>query len=262
MSSTYDDIPGHSYWEILYAEYNNWIRKHLDKENSIFADLGCGTGLTSDGLLRNGNNVYGLDLTLQLLKSAKNRHSQSNFQVTSGDITCLPFPNAAFEGIVCLDTLEHIFSVEKAISEISRTCKPGGIFLFDIPSSLTLDFSYFFGYYGKSGLKSVLKSLKDDKVMYDWISYDDAYRMQKIKTYRYKSQYVDNLLKSKGFQIIEKRGVHISTMLIPEKIQANKVSSVIAKINNELIKIDDFLNKFSFMKNRALYMLYACKKVM
>jgi ubiquinone/menaquinone biosynthesis C-methylase UbiE len=260
MSTTYDDITGHSYWEILYDAYNQWIKRHLDKKNLILADLGCGTGLTSDLLLENDNTVFGLDLTSQLLKAAKNRHTQSTFEVTSGDITHLPFSNNSFEGIVCFDTLEHISSVEKAISEIGRTCKSGSMFLFDIPSSLILDFSYFFGYYGKSGLISALKSLTNDKVMYEWHSYDDEYNLQKVKTYRYRFRYIDNLLKSNGFKIIEKRGIHISTMLIPEKIQANVVSSTLSKINDRLIKVDNFLNKFPFMKNRALYMLYACKK--
>jgi len=194
-----------------------------------------------------------------LLKTAKNRHIERKFVATEADVTNLPFKDDSFEGIVCLDTLEHIPSIEKAISEISRTCRPGGTFLFDIPSSLILDFSYFFGYYGKSGLISVLKSLSENKVMFEWESSDDDYKPRKIQTYRYKFSFIDELLKSHGFQIIEKRGVHISTMLIPEKIQANTASPTLSKINDKLIKVDNFLNKFPIMKNRALYMLYACK---
>ena len=259
LSSTYDNFEGHSYWEILYGEYNAWIKKHLDKQNLLLADLGCGTGLTSELLLNQNNFVFGVDLTRQLLKTAKNRHTQRRFAVTEGDVTSLPFKDDTFEGIVCLDTLEHIPSIEKAISEIGRICKPGGTVLFDIPSSLILDFSYFIGYYGKSGLISALQSLSEKKVMYEWESRNDERKPQKIKTYRYKFDFIDNLLKSHDFQIVEKKGVHISTMLIPEKIQANVSSPIISKINNKLIKLDNFFNKFPIMKNRALYMLYACK---
>lgn len=258
LSSTYDDLEGYSYWEILYAEYNAWMKKHLCGQQHI-VDLGCGTGLTSDLLLDKNNFVTGMDLTRQLLKSAKNRHAERKFQAVEGDVTNLPFGNNSFEGVVCLDTLEHIFSIENAISEISRICKPGSMFLFDIPSSLILDFSYFLGYYGRSGLISVLKSFTEKKVMYEWESTDDNHEFRKVKTYRYNFDFIDSLLQSHGFQIMEKRGVHISTMLIPERIQANTASSILSKINNKLIKLDNFLNKIPIMKNRALYMLYACK---
>ena len=259
MSSTYDSMKGYSYWEILYNEYNNWIRKYLNKKNLTVADLGCGTGLTSDVLLEKANTVFGVDITQQLLAQAKKRHSQYKFTAMQGDVTNLSFKDNSFDGIVCLNTLENIQSVDKAISEISRICRPGGLFLFDIATSLTLDFSYFFGYYGKSGLISALKSLSQKQIMYEWASLDDNGQMQKLETYRYKPSYVEELVKSHGFTILDKRGVHISTMLIPEKIQANSSSPILSKINNLLNKTDNFLNKISSIKNYALYNLYACK---
>lgn len=260
QSKTYDSIKGYSYWEILYNEYNNWIRRHLNLQNLTIADLGCGTGLTSELPLEKNNTVFGVDITRQLLKTAKKRHLHRQFVAIEGDITNLPFKDNSFDGVVCLDTLEHISSSEKAISEISRICKQDGIFLFDITSSLTLDFTYFFGYYGKSGLISALKSLSQKKVMFEWESLDDHYKPRKVQTYRYRPHYFEELVKSNGFTILEKRGVHISTMLIPEKIQANTASPSLSKINNLLSKVDNYLNKISSIKNYALYILYACKK--
>lgn len=259
QSSTYDLIEGYPYWEKLYSEYNKLIKKHLDVSNLKTVDLGCGTGLTSDLLVQRNNAVFGLDLTWQLLKTAQKRHSNQNFLPIYGDITNLPFKDESVEGIVCFDTIEHIESIEKAVSEISRICINGGTLLFDIPSSRIFDLSYFFGYYGKKGLASALKGLSQNKVMFEWESLDDNYESQKVKTYRYNPKYFEELIKSHGFTILEKRGVHISTMIIPEKIQANTASPFLAKINNSLDKFDDFLNKFSFFKNHALYILYACR---
>ena len=259
QSATYDLIQGYSYWEILYSEYNKWIKKHLDTKNFCIADLGCGTGLTSDLLLEKNNNVLGLDFTLPLLKQAQKRHRGQKFKVAQGDITKLPFKDKSFDGIVCLDTLEHIESSAQALSEISRICKKDGLFLFDIPSSMTFDFSYFFGYYGKNGLVSALKALSQKKVMFEWESLDDNYEPEKVKTYRYRPRYFEELVRSHGFSIVEKKGVHISTMLIPEKIQANTSSLALTRINTVLCKADDFLNKIPSIKNWALYILYACR---
>jgi len=259
QSTTYDSIKGCSYWEILYSEYNEWIKKHLGKQNLTIAELGCGTGLTSESLLEKNNTVFGVDITRPLLETAKKRHYKRKFVAIESDITNLPFADKSIDGVVSLDTLEHIYSMEKAISEISRICKLGATFLFDIPSTLILDFSYFLGFYGKSGFISALKSLTHNKVMFEWESLDDHYKPEKIKTYRYRPSYFEELIKSYGFTILEKRGVHISTMLIPERIQANTTSPLISKINNTLRKIDEVLNKNSSMRNHALYILYACK---
>lgn len=73
------------------------------------------------------------------------------------------------------------------------------------------------------------------------------------------TQYLEELIKSHGFTILEKRSVHISTMIVPKKIQANSASPFMTKINNRLDKLDYFLNRFSFFKNHALYILYACR---
>ncbi len=259
QSETYESIKGYSYWEILYHEYKEWIRKHLYKQNLRIAELGCGTGLTSDPLLEKDNTVFGIDITRQLLEFAKKRHCKQKFLAIESDITNLPFADKSVDGVVSLDTLEHIDSIEKAISEISRICKPGATFLFDIPSSLIFDFSYFLGFYGKSGFISALKSLTHNKVMFEWESLDDDFKPERIKTYRYRPTYFEKILKSYGFSILEKRGVHISTMLIPERIQANTASPMISKINNMLRKVDEVLNKNSSIRNHALYILYACK---
>jgi len=260
QSSTYDSLEGYSYWKILYQEYENWTKKHLGLANSILADLGCGTGLTSDVLLEKNNTVFGLDLTRKLLQSAAQRH-KNKFYVIEGDITSLPFADGSFAGVLCLDTLEHIYDVQKALAELARVCKKGATCIFDIPSAQILDMSYYFGYYGKSGFISALNGVLKNKAMFEWEIIDDDDRSQKLCTYRYNPKYFEKLVQSTGFSIVDKHGVHISTMLIPERIQANSNSTTLSKINNYLCMFDEFLNKIPFFQNRALYILFACKRV-
>lgn len=259
QTSTYDLMDGCSYWERLYSEYNMMIKKHLDVSGLQTVDLGCGTGLTADLLVQNNNAVYGLDLTWGLLKSSQKRHHKQNFVPVHGDITNLPFRDRSVEGMICLDVLEHIESIEKAVSEISRICANGGTLLFDVPSSQIFDMSYFLGYYGKNGLRSALQGLWRSRAMFEWESHDDEFKPIKVRTWRYRPTYFEELVKSHGFRIIEKKGVHISTMIIPERIQANTFSPFISKINGKLGRLDGFLNRFPFFQNRALYILYACR---
>jgi ubiquinone/menaquinone biosynthesis C-methylase UbiE len=46
----------------------------------------------------------------------------------------LPYPDASFDVVVCLDVLEHVGDVETVLMEIYRALKPGGIVLTTVPN--------------------------------------------------------------------------------------------------------------------------------
>lgn len=52
------------------------------------------------------------------------------------DITAIPYPADTFDLIVCNHVLEHIADDHKAISELKRVLKPGGIAILQVPISL------------------------------------------------------------------------------------------------------------------------------
>jgi SAM-dependent methyltransferase len=54
-------------------------------------------------------------------------------QAVLGNVTCLPFADASFDLVCCFDIVEHVDDDERALSEVSRTAKPGGIVLISIP---------------------------------------------------------------------------------------------------------------------------------
>jgi 2-polyprenyl-6-hydroxyphenyl methylase/3-demethylubiquinone-9 3-methyltransferase len=43
----------------------------------------------------------------------------------------LPYADAAFDIVVCVDVLEHVQDLSKVLAEVARVLKPGGVFLFD-----------------------------------------------------------------------------------------------------------------------------------
>lgn len=49
------------------------------------------------------------------------------------DLTSLSFPDNQFDLIVCLEVLEHVPDYSKAIEEVSRVLKKGGLFIFSVP---------------------------------------------------------------------------------------------------------------------------------
>ena len=58
------------------------------------------------------------------------------------DILDLPFEDELFDFVLCNHVLEHIEDDAKAMSELFRVLKPGGIGIFQIPQDLSLEQTY------------------------------------------------------------------------------------------------------------------------
>lgn len=58
------------------------------------------------------------------------------------DITDIQFPDNYFDVIICSHVLEHIIDDSKAMSELYRTLKPGGLAILQVPFSLALKDTY------------------------------------------------------------------------------------------------------------------------
>lgn len=53
--------------------------------------------------------------------------------VRHGDVTALPFREAALDGVVSQDVLEHVSDYRAGLREIARVLKPGAPFAFTVP---------------------------------------------------------------------------------------------------------------------------------
>jgi SAM-dependent methyltransferase len=69
-------------------------------------------------------------------------------QVVLGQVTSLPFAAEAFELVCALDIIEHVDDDDRALSEVSRVAKPGGVVLVSMPlhPSLWTSFDDFVGH--------------------------------------------------------------------------------------------------------------------
>ncbi len=92
-------------------------------------DVCCGTGLYLSCLkdLVAPEKLYGIDISPEMLKLS-GRFCR-NLECAS--IYALPFADRSFDLVTCSSAVHHLEDVEKAVSEISRVLKPGGLFLTD-----------------------------------------------------------------------------------------------------------------------------------
>ncbi|MFL5826532.1 MAG: class I SAM-dependent methyltransferase [Thermoleophilaceae bacterium] len=93
-------------------------------------DAGCGSGRTLDDLIRYGS-VTGIDPSRSALDAARARgHSR----VFAGHLERLPFEDASFDLVTCLDVLEHTASDVVSLRELRRISRPGARLVVTVPA--------------------------------------------------------------------------------------------------------------------------------
>jgi len=112
------------------------FEKYVNTSSKIL-DLGCGAGRTTFALYHLGyHNITGVDLTPEMIDAAddiqKNLDSDIPFQI--GDATDLDYDDKKFDTVFF--SFNGMMSVpsqsrrNKALNEIKRILKPGGLFIF------------------------------------------------------------------------------------------------------------------------------------
>ncbi len=96
-------------------------------------DLGCGDGLIGRVLFGEREAVeMGLDPWEEQLRRAA--RSGVYRHLTLADGHRMPFPDGRFATVFSNSVLEHIADVEPVVQEVGRVLRPGGQFIFTVPS--------------------------------------------------------------------------------------------------------------------------------
>lgn len=92
-------------------------------------DVGCGGGLLSEALAREGANVVAIDLAPDLIKIAKLHRLESgvevDYRLCAVETLAAEAPGT-FDAIVCMEMLEHVPDPASVIAACATLLKPGG----------------------------------------------------------------------------------------------------------------------------------------
>ena len=108
----------------------NEIKSHFSHPEVQILDLGCGAGFLTNHLIKDFNDVTGIDISKNSLKVAQKHDASQRVKYIQADVTQIPFSSSSFDVVCMMDLIEHIEDQALLVKEACRVLKPGGILFF------------------------------------------------------------------------------------------------------------------------------------
>jgi SAM-dependent methyltransferase len=114
---------------------NRGLRLLPDRRYGQALEVGYGAGVLQLALAPSVDNLHGVDLDADAelvtrLLTARGCKSE----LVQGSVYELPYPDAHFDLVVSFSVFEHLKEYPRALAEVFRVLKPGGLFLLGMPS--------------------------------------------------------------------------------------------------------------------------------
>ncbi|PWJ22196.1 bifunctional 2-polyprenyl-6-hydroxyphenol methylase/3-demethylubiquinol 3-O-methyltransferase UbiG [Jannaschia seohaensis] len=138
----YDDVAAH-WW----SDDIRWVRTlknmvpgrlsffdgFIDWRGKDVLDLGCAGGFLAEALDDRGARVTGIDPAADAIVAAR-AHAEAGGREIRYDVgvgEALPYGDASFDAVACVDVLEHVRDLGQVMREVARVLRPGGQFFYD-----------------------------------------------------------------------------------------------------------------------------------
>jgi 2-polyprenyl-6-hydroxyphenyl methylase/3-demethylubiquinone-9 3-methyltransferase len=104
-----------------------FINKHCNLTDINVLDVGCGGGILSEAMAKQGAVVTGIDAEYEAIQAAS-IHAKKNQLII--DYNCTPieeYEHTGFDVVTCMELLEHVQRPELILKHCKRLLKPNGL---------------------------------------------------------------------------------------------------------------------------------------
>lgn len=157
-----------------------------ENQNGDLLDIATGGGHVANALAPLYTNVVALDLTPEMLESAKKfitSNGHTNVSFIQGDALNVPFPNQSFGTVTCRIAPHHFPNVNQFIKEVFRVLKDKGLFILVDNVAPELDeYDHFYNFVEKKRDPSHVRAYKKS----EWIAYleKEGFTVQTFSTFK------------------------------------------------------------------------------
>ena len=208
----FDSIASRMSWEKLYSgqvdriSYNFITRQRAVEEMLVpltagkVLDLGCGSGDLVNFYVSKGARYVGVDLSRNMIERANVNYAswvqqkKAVFQVA--DCEALPFSDGEFDVLSAVALIEYLPDPSKALDEISRVVKIGGVALITVPNKKCFN----------SRIRDFFAPIRNllFPLYLKWKKAPLA-AMKRVTHYSYRQEEIDFLMNTRGFRRIGER---------------------------------------------------------
>jgi SAM-dependent methyltransferase len=135
-----ESVRGNSYdYETALKVFDEYIKfvHHSEPRKGSLLDVGCGSGWSSYLFTKLGYLTTGIDLNAKAFEPP----NLPGLILLEGSVMNLPFSDESFDIVTSYQMLEHVPVPNKALQEMLRVLKPGGVFCLVGPNCLGLSIS-------------------------------------------------------------------------------------------------------------------------
>lgn len=185
-----------AFGEIDIYLFDQLLRGRFDDRSRIL-DAGCGSGRNLVYFLRSGFDVFGIDRDPAAVARVRALAAEIAPALTAehfhvGELVSLPWPNEAFDAVVCSAVLhfaENEEHFERMLVEMWRVLRPGGLLFVRLASVIGLEGAVPMGRNRRARLPDgTVRFLVDEAMLLGWTERLAAELLDPIKTTNVQNQ--------------------------------------------------------------------------
>lgn len=231
------------YWEAVFELTWKHILKFLPRDQSTRClDVGCGTGRWGLKLLKTGYDTDFLDISLKMLEQVRKKLEAGEggnrqyrpllYHASIDDLS--EVPDGAYGFVVGQgDPLNCAQRPEKALKELERVLKPGGVMLMSVDNR----YAGIYHYFRENDLAGLREFIRTGVT--NWVTDDDSERYPMTM---FTPEGIRKMLAKRGLELLDLRGKCVLPLRrFAETLEDKEKRAELLKLEESLCRVEALL---------------------